>query len=182
MPSGSTAPHAPPVAPVTSRSAPGTLLVIGLVLLGVAAAATGIWYQRGQTRKCLAFYGADAARQITAAPRVELLKLAGTDSPGRLLAVDRRDITDAKGLVHLRRGLVEDANFNWAAEAAAERLPAEAWDLAFVFSDPAVGAGATTTLVVDFDDRGGHVAVVGRPGRIGLGRLERGLKKWVGAE
>ena len=180
MPSGSQAPHAPPAA-----TAVGTRLVIGLVLLGIAAAATGIWYQRGQTRRCLAFYGADAARRITAAPRVELLQIAATAAPGRLRAVGSREITTAKGLVHLRRGLVEDANFKWDDEAdgaPSVRLPAEAWDFALVFSDPAAGAGATMTLVVDFDDRGGHVAVVGRPGRIGLGRLERGLKKWVGAE
>ena len=37
MPSGSQAPHAPPAA-----TAVGTRLVIGLVLLGIAAAATGI--------------------------------------------------------------------------------------------------------------------------------------------
>jgi hypothetical protein len=177
MPSGNQAPHAPPAA-----TAAGTRLVIGLVLLGIAAAATGIWYQRGQTRRCLAFYGTAAARRITAAPRVELWQLAATDAPDRLRAVQRREITAAKGLVHLRRGLVEDANFAWSPEndeAPSVRLPAGAWDLAFVFSDPAAGPGATTTLVVDFDERGGHVAIVGRPGRVGLGRIEAGLKKWI---
>jgi hypothetical protein len=38
-----------------------------------------------------------------------------------------------------------------------------------------------TIFVIDFDDRGGHAAVVGRPGRVGLGRLEKGLRKWVEA-
>lgn len=182
MPSGSTAPHATAMSVSPVPSAPGTPLVIGLILLGLVAAATGIWYQREQTRRCLDFYGVEAARRITTAARIELLELAPTDAAGRLRAVKRREITAAKGLVHLRRGLVEDANFNWSAAAGAGRLPDSAWDLAFVFSDPAAGGGATTTLVVDFDDRGGHVAVVGRPGRIGLGRLERGLQKWVGLE
>ena len=158
----------------------GRSLVIGLVLLGLAAAATGIWFQWNQTRKCLAFYGADAARLITTAPRVEFVTFAAERSPGRLAAESRRDISTARGLVHLRRGLVEDANFDWRRGAvnAGERLPAAAWDMALVFSDPAV-AGATTSLVIDFDDRGGSLAVVGRPGRVGLGRIERGLRKWV---
>ena len=160
----------------------GNALVVGLLLLGIAAACTGIWFQRGQTRQCLAFYGAAAARRITTAPQVELLRLAKTDAPGRLRAVERREISAAKGLVHLRRGLVEDANFRWHAtdSAALERLPAAAWDWAIVFSDPADPAGERTVLVIDFDERGGHLAVVGRPGRIGLGRLERGLAAWIG--
>ena len=170
------------VEPVPSRpSGRGKTIVIGLLLLGIVAACTGIWFQRGQTRRCLELYGAVAARRITTAPRVELLGLVRTDSPGRLRAIERREISAAKGLVHLRRGLVEDANFRWETtdSAAMERLPAEAWDWAIVFSDPADPAGEQTVLVIDFDERGGHLAVVGRPGRIGLGRLERGLKAWV---
>lgn len=159
----------------------GGLLVIGLVLLGIAAALTGIWYQRGQTGRCLAFFGSEAARRITAAARVELVTLAPTGVAARLAAIDRRDITAAKGLVHLRRGLVEDANFRWPSAPAVEPLPAGAWDVGLVFSDPARPDDPPTTLLIDFDDRGGHAAVVGRPGRIGLGRLEAGLRKWIGS-
>jgi len=158
----------------------GRSLVVGLVLLGLAAAATGIWFQWNQTRRCLGFYGAAVARLITTAPRVELVTFSAERSPGRLAAATRRDISAARGLVHVRRGLVEDANFDWGQEGddAAERLPDAAWDVAIVFSDPAA-AGATAALVIDFDDRGGSLAVVGRPGRVGLGRIERGLRKWV---
>jgi hypothetical protein len=168
----------PPAQPTAGR---GTSLVIGLLLLGLAAAGTGIWYQRGQTRRCLDLYGAEAARHITAAPRVELVRLVPAGAAGRLAAVDRREITSAKGLVHLRRGLVEDANFLWPPAPAVDRLPAEAWDLALVFSDPAAPQQPPTILVIDFDESGGHAAVVGRPGRVGLGRLEKGLRKWVEA-
>lgn len=157
----------------------GTALVIGLLLLGLAGAMTGIWYQRGQTRRCLAFYGADAARRITAAPRVEIVRLVPGGAAGRLTAVFSREITSAKGLVHLRRGLVEDANFLWPSAPAADRLPADAWDFGLVFSDPAAPQQPPTILVVDFDEAGGHAAVVGRPGRVGLGRLEKGLRKWI---
>ena len=134
----------------------------------------------------------------------------GEHAPGRLMALHRQDISNAKGLVHLRRGLVEDANFVWsnfqssaATYPAAQRLPVEAWDIAIVFSDSVVASGEPTILAIDLgdqnwqrdqrdqgdqrdqrdqSDRGGAIAVVGRPGRIGLGRIGPGLRKWIGAE
>jgi len=158
----------------------GTWLVAGLLLLGVAAAIAGVWFQRHQTRRCLAFYGAAAARRIAAAPNVELLLLQPGADRGQLVARSQIDVSKAPGLVHLRRGLVEDANFNWQASgrpdgAAAERLPLEAWDVAFAFSEPL----GRTTLVIDLDASGGALAVVGQPGRVGLGRIGPGLEKWV---
>ena len=61
------------LSPYAAGIPPGTWLVAGLLLMGVAAAITGVWFQRHQTRRCLEFYGAVAARSIAAAPRVELL-------------------------------------------------------------------------------------------------------------
>ena len=164
----------------------GTLLVAGLLLLGLAAAITGIWFQRHQTRRCLDFYGPAAARRIAAAPTVELLLVQPGQGPGQLGAQTRIDISKAPGLVHLRRGLVEDANFSWqgtdarasgggAGGAVPERLPLESWDVAFVFTEPL----GRTTLVIDLDPAGGSLAAVGQPGRIGLGRIRPGLEKWI---
>ena len=164
----------------------GTWLVAALLLLGLAAAITGIWFQWQQTRRCLEFYGPAAARRIAAAPTVELLLMQPGAEPGRLVARSRIDISKAPGLVHLRRGLVEDANFNWqgtdarasgagAGGAAPERLPLDAWDVALVFSEPL----GRTTLVIDLDPSRGSLAAVGQPGRIGLGRIGPGLEKWI---
>ena len=155
----------------------GTWLVAGLLLLGLAAAITGIWFQRHQTRRCLEFYGPAAARRIAAAPMVELLLVQPGQGPGQLGAQTRIDISKAPGLVHLRRGLVEDANFSWQASSGAvpERLPLESWDVAFVFTEPL----GRTTLVIDLDQSGGTLAAVGQPGRIGLGRIRPGLEKWI---
>lgn len=189
-------------------TARGTVLVAGLLLLGVAAAVTGIWFQRVQTRRCLDFYGPAQARRIAAAPTVELLVLPGAftrarptdtenrgqpvNAPVRLAASEEIDVSKAPGLVHLRRGLVEDANFRWESEPAPERLPAGSWDVAFVFTDDErrqksaasntssrSGQGARTVLVLDLDPAGGHLTVVGQPGRIGLGRIGPGLEKWI---
>jgi len=44
----------------------------------------------------------------------------------------------------------------------------------------AVGAQrGLRTLVIDLDEQTGSVAVLGKPGRVGLGRIGRGLAKWV---
>ena len=164
----------------------GTWLVAGLLLLGLAAAITGIWFQWQQTRRCLEFYGPAAARRIAAAPTVELLLVRAGTGASRLAAHTRIDVSKAPGLVHLRRGLVEDANFKWqgtdardrggeAGGAATARLPLDAWDVALVLSEPL----GSTTLVIDFDPSGGALAVVGQPGRIGLGRIGPGLEKWI---
>ena len=154
----------------------GRWLVAFLVGLGLAAAATGIWFQRHQTRRCLAFYGPEAARRITLAPPVALLRVRPAAGPRRLEATERIDVSRAPGLVHLRRGLVEDANFSWPDDPAAAPLAATAWDVALEFGGPGDGG---TTLVIDLDGEGGSLAVVGGPGRIGLGRLGPGLATWI---
>jgi hypothetical protein len=173
---------------VPAASHRGSWLVAGLLALGVAAALVGVWFQREQTRQCLGFYGPAAARRITSAADVELLVVRPGRGPRSLKVVSRRDVSRAAGLVHLRRGLVEDANFTWPAgvtdRADAGRRPPpaaprtlEAWDTALVFRDQA--DGGETTLVIDFDAPTGALTVVGQPGRIGLGRIGPGLEKWI---
>ena len=169
---------ASPAGPPTGGS--GSVLVLGLLLLGLGAAVTGIWFQWGQTRRCLEFYGPRVARLIAEAPRVELWTLEPGSSPRHLRGIDRQDVSQAPGLVHLRRGLVEDANFRW--EEVGNRtapLPVAAWDSALVFATPEDGESAAAVLAIDFAEDGGALTVVGQPGRIGLGRLERGLQKWL---
>jgi hypothetical protein len=127
---------------------------------------------------------------VTTAPVVELWGVAPATQPGVLVALERADVSKAPGLVHLRRGLVEDANFRWQVGASIDRdrLPAESWDRALVFSDPAKG-GRPVVLVIDLPQgpggsgggaaAAGSLAVVGRPGRIGLGRIAGGLATWL---
>jgi len=163
--------------PGTTRPA-GVWLVAGLLMLGLAAATTGVLFQRQQTRRCLGFYGPTAARRITTAQRVSLLVVEPSGAAG-VRCVDRRDISQAPGLVHLRRGLVEDANFRWSGQPPEEPLGPTAWDYALEFSDP--DAGDVTTQALDLDPAGGSLAVVGIPGRVSLGRIAPGLAKWIRA-
>ena len=162
------------------------MLVIGLLVLGLLAAGIGVWFQWQQTRRCLAFYGTRATEQISKSPFVELWQLkplSGGRHTGRLEAVLVEDITEAKGLVHLRRGLVEDANFQWV-EGNTERAPLAdaAWDLALVFFDSKQkNESERTVVVIDFGENSqkANLTVVGRPGRVALGKMGKGLKTWV---
>lgn len=185
--SGATPGQSPP-----AGSAIGTRLVLGLVILALGLAAFAVWFQWNQTRRCLAFYGAAAARSIQAAPRTELWSLAA-DGPG-LRVASRLDVSRAPGLVHLRRGLIEDVNFLWdinfrwratlggpvGGHAVDGKLPPGAWDEAIAFF--ATADDSTPAAVVAFDlDEPGFATVVGRPGRIGLGPIAPGLRKWIEA-
>lgn len=104
-------------------------------MLGVAlAAAAFAWwwnYQRGH--QSLEFYGSETARLVRTAEQVELLELepqdSSTGSPSSPLpaaqslmvegqphaVVRRADISQAKGLLHARSALLDDASYNWKA-------------------------------------------------------------------
>lgn len=170
----------------------GRRLVAGLVALGIAAGITGIAWQRGQTRRCLGFYGAEVARAITTAPHVEVWSgVRPGDRPGTWLAATRRDVSAARGLVHLRRGLVEDANFLAGTASNGDGGGGEAadsgWSHVLVFSrDPVskVATGDGRAVALCFDGGGGvprRLTVVGRPGMLPVGRIGRGIADWIEA-
>jgi hypothetical protein len=161
------------------RDRVGTAIVAGLLLLAVGLAAFAVWFQWLQTRRCLGFYGAAVARRIQAAERVELWRLGWDESRHRPVVAERLDVSRAGGLVHLRRGLVEDANFTWEDASRSIRLPEGAWDEALAFFDPAADA-APTVLAFDLDTPAA-ITVVGSPGRVTLGRIAGGLKTWIAA-
>ena len=170
------------------RSVPGSMLVMGLLALGFLAAGVGVWWQWQQTRRCLAFYGIQVTEQISKAPRVELWRFKRPSNGGRTgqLYVNRvQDITDAKGLVHLRRGLVEDANFQWLERGwlEPEPLPDAAWDVALVFYDSNIpdSTPRRAVIAIDFGEnpKEANITVVGSPGRVALGKMAKGLRTWV---
>lgn len=193
--------QAPTTSQAGGRAAAGSghWLVLGILLVAAGLGAFAVWFQWGQTRRCLAFFGPATVGRIQTAPRVELWTLVAKGYGVR--ATDRLDVSQAPGLVHLRRGLIEDVNYTWGDPApgaavgqagSSERLPAESWDLALAFLDQppggsdgeqAAAAGlaslaSATVLVFDLDGAGA-AAVVGQPGRIGLGRLTMALRTWA---
>jgi len=146
------------------------MLAAGLVL-----AAFAVWFQWRQTRRCLGFYGGDVARLVQAAPRVELWILdpaAGTAPPEPLRRID---VSRAPGLVHLRRGLVEDANFS--RDPAAGRGSRPAWSVALAFF--AAPEATPAVLLFDTESEPPTVAVAGRPGTLAAGPIAAGLRRWL---
>jgi hypothetical protein len=177
----------------TARGGPptGTAVVVGVVLLAATLGGFAVWFQWGQTRRCLGFFGPETTRQIQSAAGVELWFLEpGSAGP---VAVRRQDVSRAAGLVHLRRGLIEDGNYRWPDEdgpapARRDRLPPAAWDVALAFftdgvaEAPVAKPSSPPAAVVAIDlDEPGSLTVVGRPGRVALGRLGPGLRRWVEA-
>lgn len=168
-----------PDATVSSRAprpAVGAWVVATMLGLGVALAVFALWFQWRQTRRCLAFYGSEAAHRIQVAPRVELWCANPAGVVTRPGPEHRLDISQARGLVHLRHGLVEDANFTWG-----DAVPAVGDDpaIALAFFDGEAADGPRTVLVVRLDERGGWLEVGGRPGRLALGRIAAGLRTWL---
>ena len=176
-------PPSDPATPLPASTAIGTRLVLGLVLLALGLAAFAVWFQWGQTRRCLAFYGPAAARSIQAAPRVELWSLAA--DRGGVRAETRLDISRAPGLVHLRRGLIEDVNFRWndvrqegGADPARGRLAPAEWDEAIAFFAAAADKPPAAVVAIDLDEPG-FATGGGRTGRIRLGPIGPGLREWI---
>lgn len=171
--------------PVTQPQSSGVGLVIGLVALGCCLGGFAVWFQWQQTRRCLEFYGPHVASAISLAPRVEIWDLEPVaaeqaNAATRLRVVRRLDASRAAGLVHLRRGLVEDGNFAWSTAEPAERLPTADWRVAICFFSAATDADPTAVIALAIDPEGrGAATIPGRPGRITLGRIGRGLRTWL---
>ena len=104
----------------------GKLAVLAMFALAIVAAGFAWWwnYQRGQ--KCLAFYGADAALLIRTGEDVVLLELVPDRPDYTPKSVDTlkvgqetyrlyraTTISKAKGLIHARTSLVDDASYFW---------------------------------------------------------------------
>ena len=170
----------------------GVFVVIGLLLLGLIAASSAILFQRNQTRRCLEFFGISAAHQINHSLHVELWQLNPNRQSSELIEQNPLrilDISKARGLVHLRRGLVEDANYDWsivdeknATDEHSTWTTCPTWEWALVFSNVSTHGttnDGATVLVLDLTHASGSLAVVGRPGRIGLGWLRSGLATWI---
>jgi len=128
----------------------GMILVLLLIAAGLIAAASALWHQYHQTRRALDFWGPDAAYLIGHAPSVELaaLRHRGPD-PNRSDETQAKrpaiDISQARGLVHFRRSLLEDENFVWAIDPPAPR-PTD-WDYTVRFS----GDAASLVLAFNLD-------------------------------
>jgi hypothetical protein len=136
-------------------------VIATFLMLGLAAALFAVWHLRAQSRQALEFFGSRRARLFVQAPAAELMRLAPAESTngaatnslaetqiemaGRAYEIlDRRDAVATRGFLHVRRGLMTDASYQWPAMPLAS---ATRWDYAVRFMD----GGEEVLLVVAFD-------------------------------
>ncbi len=121
----------------------GKLLILSILLLALALAVFSIWYQRSLAWRSQEYFGPQAAELILQAPIVEALKLTPSSGfhanpPERILSVggqavviaQQRDVSTARGLANVRRGLLSDRSYDWDAAPAAG---SPTWDYALCF-------------------------------------------------
>lgn len=129
-------------------STSGTWLVAAIVAVAVLAAGITIAYHWSQSRYTVEYWGGENATRIRAAKKVVVVDWNGDGQP--------KDISTAKGLVHFRQALIEDASFVKVLPYS-EAIPL--WQVDVIFTDPAT----QTETVVQFDLNKG---LVGMPDRV----------------
>jgi hypothetical protein len=165
------------------RNYSGKLLISAMLLAALAAAGASWWFRYEATHLTAQFWGPEAARLIRDAPEVELLVLRRNDAAGSIeqlniggtnwLVADKRDVSQAPGLTHLRNALLEDHSFDWPVHAADSSTD---WRWALRFRD---GKGPRLVALFSADEQLGKsfagdesiVAVSCRPISRGLSEM-----------
>jgi hypothetical protein len=137
------------------------------------AASVAVWYQHQLTRRALDFWGARLAQRIEQGSIVELFALKDGTADAALASRSPIDLSHVPGVLHFRRSLLQDANFDWDAQnqpAVSDRD----WDFAVRFSDD------EGSILVLFDLDRGVVANRSKPDSFARvsEKTSRGLRKF----
>lgn len=102
----------------------GQWVILTMFSLAIGAAAFAWIWRKTQTDDCLAFWGSDGAEAIRTGEKITLLRLvpARSDEASDLTlpsgkrwhAAATVDLSQAKGITHARRALIEDSGFDWS--------------------------------------------------------------------
>ena len=132
---------------------PGTYVALFMLTLAVLATGANFWFQRHRAARPLTLWGAEPARLIGLAGKVEALRIApensSTDSDSseviefnsqRLRILEINDASESRGIKNIRQGLLDSASYDWSA-ANVQCEPQ--WEYGLRFSD---GTTAATLL------------------------------------
>lgn len=152
------APHAATPTPSSIR---GKVVVLGIFGVAILLAAFAWWWNLRQNGRASQLWGRDNIRLMRLAKQVELWELAPADAPTissserveRLIVdgtpyqiLSRRNISQARGLVHARHALTEDASYDWTQPGgSAGSDNTDSWRLAVRFQEDE----QTATLLID---------------------------------
>lgn len=134
----------------------GKLVIVGMLLVALAAAGFAWWWNYQRAARARAFWG-PAAATIRSSTEVTALVLCETGSEsgtpilwaGQELPVCRTAaISDARGMLHARTSLLVDESFDWTAPGGIGG-DAPAWSHAVRFAT----STSTVTLLFDFERR-----------------------------
>jgi len=138
----------------------GKAVVMGVLVVAVAAASFALYWNMSRGRRALAFWGPDNVRLIQSAKDIELLVLTpveegGTDESSEVIEygsgawmVSKRIklAPDAPGFLHARTALTVDASFE--PDEPSPSL-AGSWSHAVRFAD----GSRSLVILMDFKDR-----------------------------
>jgi len=121
----------------------GRKVVLAIGLIALVLGGTGWFYRYHTTHRAAQFWGSTAAMLIRGPSSVVVFELKpieenskkSSDLPIKAADYFRRrsqDISDARGLVHLRNALSLDRNFDWEASDSHSE---ENWVLGIAFSE-----------------------------------------------
>jgi hypothetical protein len=106
----------------------GKLAVLTMLGLAVLAATFAWWWNLQRGHLALAFFGSQGAGLVGHAPTVELIAIQPAKSEDRgehlligsepFSVVSRHDVSRAKGLIHARTALLDDASYEWQSPTA----------------------------------------------------------------
>lgn len=163
----------------------GKLVIALMVVIGVAMGAVTVVHHYLVSRRAIAWWGPAQATLIAAAPSVEAARIVGPDSGesasarelGGLRLVDLHRLDGLPGIDHLRRGLVDDANFVWPSDAGASdsgvKASAGDWAYAWIFTDNG------RQLVVLFNADATRVGRVGSDRTLTITQPARGWQEFL---
>jgi hypothetical protein len=144
------------------RITPGRAVVILIVVLGATLAAINVWFRYATTGQIHTLWGTKAMLRIAASPRAELWDLAEVENAAVSLPdveqitignrkyriVRRCDLREARGFVHMRNSLGQDASYNFSCDLG----PPDAWPWAIVFfDDNELNQDSRTVVLFDRD-------------------------------
>ena len=90
-----------------SKIGSGPLVVVGILVVAIAAASISVWHQWSQGRETIAYFGSQSAYDIRHASQVEWKVIERRE----VEASNSTDISKVAGLVHFRQALIEDTSY-----------------------------------------------------------------------
>jgi hypothetical protein len=92
----------------------GKLVIIAILAFALAAAGASWLFRYSATNQAARYWGPEGSQLIRDAQKVFLQRIPPETGAGRV------EISQARGITHLRNALLEDRSFNWASKTIGE--------------------------------------------------------------